>query len=124
MKLDMKMLAKLQKIKKDDDIKTVFISHPFSNNPKKNRELVDKICKDITDKHPNILPISPLHLFGFLEKDGKYRDKIMEICYLLIALTDETWIYIYNESKTAGQVDENNFAISLGTKEVKYKRGI
>jgi len=123
MKLDMRMLTKLQKIKKDDDIKLVFISHPFSDDPKKNRKLVDKICKDITNKHPDILPISPLHLFGFLEKDGKYRDKIMEVCYLLIALTDETWIYIYDQSKTTGQVLENNFAINLGTKNVKYIRG-
>ena len=124
MKLDMQMLSKLQKIKRDDDIKLVFVSHPFSDDPKKNRELVDRICKQITKEHPNVLPISPLHLFSFLEKDGRYRDKIMEVCYLLIALTDETWIYIYNQSKTSGQIDENNFAISLGNKEVKYFRGV
>jgi hypothetical protein len=47
----------------------------------------------------------------------------MEVCYLLIALTDETWIYIYDQSKTTGQVLENNFAINLGTKNVKYIRG-
>ena len=69
-------------------MKKVFISHPFKEDPEKNRARVDKICKSIKDH----LPISPLHLFAFMESDGE-RDTIMEVCFRLIDISDEVWIY-------------------------------
>lgn len=122
----------LNNIPTDNEVKTIFISHPFSDNPKEYREKVEKICKDIiknnpskeeaTENNPVILPISPLHLFSFMEEDGDYREKIMEVCYFLIWFTDETWIYIYGLNKSTGQVKENNYALEID-KNVVFKRG-
>ena len=69
-------------------MKRVFISHPFSKNMLINTMKINKICKDIK----GYLPISPVHLFSFMENDEE-REEIMQVCFALIDLCDEIWIY-------------------------------
>ena len=71
-------------------MKRVFISHPFSSDPEGNRVRVDIICHDLVKQ--GILPISPLHLFSFMENDDN-REEILQVCYRLIDICDEVWIY-------------------------------
>ena len=61
----------------------IFISHPFADNPKENKEQIDKICKALLEK--DIVAISPLHLFSYMEDDNN-RQEIMETCYNLIEI--------------------------------------
>ena len=71
-------------------MKRVFISHPFTSDPEGNRVRVDIICRDLVKQ--GILPISPLHLFSFMENDDN-REEILQVCFRLIDICDEVWIY-------------------------------
>ena len=73
-------------------MKKVFISHPYSNDPISNLLKANKICKSITNEDYDILPLSPLHLFSFYDNDLA-RKEIIEVCYRLIDMSDEVWIY-------------------------------
>ena len=90
-------------------VKRVFISHPFSSDPEGNRVRVDIICHDLVKQ--GILPISPLHLFSFMENDDK-REEILQVCFRLIDICDEVWIYGDSE----GCKKEREYALSRGKK--------
>ncbi len=90
-------------------MKRVFISHPFSSDPEGNRVRVDIICHDLVKQ--GILPISPLHLFSFMENDDN-REEILQVCFRLIDICDEVWIYGDSE----GCEKEREYALSRGKK--------
>jgi len=96
-------------------VKRVFISHPFSSDPEGNRVRVDIICHDLAKQ--GILPISPLHLFSFMENDDN-REEILQVCFKIIDICDEVWIYGDSE----GCKKEREYALSRG-KKVLNKRG-
>lgn len=74
------------------EMKKIFISHPLTGDIEKNRKKVDKICRELLKN--NLLPISPLHLFGFIDEETDHiRRDILIICYRLINMSDEVWIY-------------------------------
>lgn len=81
----------------------IFISHPFSNNPKLNREKADKVCKYWYRQ--GYIPISPLHLFSYMDDDSQ-RKTVMIICKLLILICGKMAIY----GLTKGCRDELQFA--------------
>ena len=72
-------------------MKWVFVSHPYKDDPKGNKKRVDTICRELAEKD-DILPISPLHLFSFMENDDN-REEILQVCFRLIDICDEVWIY-------------------------------
>jgi histidyl-tRNA synthetase len=93
-------------------MKKVFISHPFSKNMLINKMNVEKICQEIN----GVIPISPLHLFSFM-KDDKLRNEILKVCFQLIDLCDEVWVYGNSE----GCNKEVEYANTKGIKVVvKY----
>ena len=96
-------------------MKRVFISHPFSSDPEGNRVRVDIICHDLVKQ--GILPISPLHLFSFMEDDLQ-REEILRVCFRLIDICDEVWVCGDSE----GCRKEREYALSQG-KRVIDKRG-
>ena len=61
-------LINISPSRKGVKLKRVFISHPFTSDPTINKKRADYICKEIMSEDLNILPISPLHTFGFIEK--------------------------------------------------------
>ena len=94
-------------------MKKVFISHPLSSDPHINKILVDKICRDIIKNEKDVLPISPLHTFSFVDEETTdIRDNILEVCYNLIDDCDEVRLYIYGLSRSRGQALENNYALA------------
>jgi len=97
-------------------MKWVFVSHPYKDDPKGNKKLVDTICRELAKKD-DILPISPLHLFSFV-KDDSNREEILQVCFRLIDICDEVWIYGDSE----GCEKEKDYALSRGKKVIK-KRG-
>jgi hypothetical protein len=88
-------------------MKKVFISHPFADDPIGNRRRADKLCKRIA-QNEKFIPISPLHLFGFLEDDAR-REDIMEVCFDLMDMCEEVWVFYYDEMSN-GQVREYQYA--------------
>ena len=97
-------------------MRRVFISHPYKDDPKENKKRVDTIYRELAEKD-DILPISPLHLFSFMENDDN-REEILQVCYRLIDICDEVWIYGDSE----GCRKERDYALSRGKKVIK-KRG-
>ena len=93
-------------------MKRIFISHPYAGDPVKNMESVNKICKEL-NKQNDVLPISPLHLFGFMDTDKK-REAILLMCFDLISICDEVWVY----GDSLGCMLESEHAKYIGKKVV------
>ena len=95
-------------------VKKTFISHPYSDNPELRLKQVDYICRNLS---PDILPISPLHLFSF-EDDDSRREQILQVCFDLIDMCDEAWFYKHGNSRflfknlSEGQKSELRYALS------------
>jgi len=89
-------------------MKRVFISHPYKDSPGDNKKRADSICKELA-KGKNVLPISPLHLFSFMEDDLQ-REEILQVCFRLIDICDEVWVYGDSE----GCRKERAYALSQG----------
>ena len=99
------------------EIIRVFISHPFQGDEKENIKKVNNICKSIMSKNKDILPISPLHLWSFMEEDGIYRQEILLFCFDMISFSDEVWFYKYGEL-SSGQKKELEYA-KLANKKIR-----
>ncbi len=96
-------------------MKKVFISHPFASDPEGNREKEKKICKYVLKQ--GHLPISPLHLFKFIEEETPtLRENIMIVCKRLIDQCDEVWIF----GNSRGCKEEERYAMSINKKVVKF----
>jgi hypothetical protein len=85
----------------------IFVSHPYANDPKGNKKKADEICKYLLKQ--GHLPLSPLHLFSFMENDTR-RNEIMRICFELIQIADEVWIFGDSE----GCQEEKSYAEFIG----------
>ena len=73
--------------------KKVFISHPYSDNEAINLEKATLICQKIIESEADILPVSPLHHFSFMDGDEGYREDIMGVCLHNIKYCDELWVF-------------------------------
>jgi hypothetical protein len=93
-------------------MRLVFISHPYKDDPKGNKKRVDTICRELARKG-DILPISPLHLFSFMEDDLQ-RESILQVCFRLIDICDEVWIY----GDSDGCRKESDYALSQGKRVI------
>lgn len=89
----------------------IFISHPYTDNPAENRIKANKICRGIVEE--GNLPLSPLHLFSFLENDTA-REEIMMVCKSLIDISDTVHVY----GNSYGCLIEKEYALAMG-KELK-----
>jgi len=96
-------------------MKRVFISHPYKDDPTGNRKQADRICRELARE--GMLPISPLHLFSFMDNDDK-REEILQVCFRLIDICDEVWIYGDSE----GCEKEREYARSIGKVVRMYGR--
>jgi len=75
-------------------LKRVYISHPYENNREDNFEEVTHICSQIANTHETVLPISPIHMFSFLDdRDPVDREKALAYCLNLISDCDEVWVF-------------------------------
>lgn len=82
----------------------IFISHKYKDNPEQNRKDVDKICKYWYRK--GYIPISPLHLFSYIDDDSN-RETIKIISKILILLCPNFAVYHQSEECQ----EEEKFAI-------------
>ena len=85
--------------------KRIFISHPYKNSPDVNKNKTQEICKQVMeDGH---LPISPLHLFSFMNDDSA-RDDIIAWCLDMINLCDEIWVFGDSEGCNIERIHAEN----------------
>lgn len=97
-------------------MKRVYISHPLAGDIEGNRAKVDAICKALIAQG-EVLPISPVHLFGYMEND-KHREEIMRADLALLNIVDEIWVY----GDSQGCLMEVERARQIGIKVID-KRG-
>ncbi len=70
----------------------VFISHPLTGDFATNRASADRICRRLAKQ--GLLPVSPLHMFSFYDgEDHATREAILQVCFRLIEICDEVWVY-------------------------------
>lgn len=76
-------------------MKKVYIAHPLrGDNYDKNIEETSKICRLIYEIFPEILPVSPIHMFDFLSHQGKdAENKVIEYCINVLKDCDEVWFF-------------------------------
>ena len=72
-------------------MKRIYIALPYSYNPVEARKRVDKIVKEVYAQ--GYLPISPVHLFDWLDDDGDCREHLLNACADLLKQCDEIWVY-------------------------------
>ena len=103
-------------------MKRVYISFPY-DEPLLDKMLLNEITNDLL-RQGNILPISPIHLFYYLDMDNGIRKIISKTCYELIKICDE--VYIYNYGKLSpGQQEDYYFCSELDKPmTIKNKEGI
>ena len=92
----------------------VMVSHPLTDNIELRRKQVDKICKEVLAEGK--IPVSPLHLFGYMENDNE-RKQIMAICKRLITMCAEhnegVCVYFYDYGKLSeGQMEEYTYCFN------------
>lgn len=71
-------------------MRRIYICHPYANDPDGNKAKVDKICKDVLKQ--GVLPISPIHAFGYMQDDS-HRQEVLQACLRLLEMCDEVWVY-------------------------------
>lgn len=87
-------------------MKKVYISHPLRGSQpytrsqpytqeqcERNIERITNICRVISAKEHNIVPLSPIHAFSFMHPLTCDYDKVMTYCFELLEQCDELWIF-------------------------------
>lgn len=97
-------------------MKKVYIAHPLRGADRaKNVEEVTRICKKITELFPDVLPISPIHAFSFLDNCGAEGEKkALELCLELLKNCDEAWFFGSNWRASVGCFEEYHVAFGGG----------
>lgn len=100
-------------------MKKVYISHPFKDDREGNFREVTRICSAIAQTHETVMPVSPIHMFSFLDdEEPDQREKALGYCLNLINDCDEVWVF--GEWKDSeGCVKEVKMARLLG-KTIRY----
>jgi Domain of unknown function (DUF4406) len=73
-------------------LKKVYIVHPLRGDIENNEDRIGKLCRQIVDTEPGILPLSPILAFNFFDPNTEPA-KAMQYCLELLACADELWVY-------------------------------
>ena len=71
--------------------KRVYVAHPLRGDVEGNIKKATAVCKHLAKKG-NILPLSPLHTFGYLDPAGDQWNA-MQLCFSLIDCAEEVWVF-------------------------------
>jgi len=72
-------------------MKKVYICHPFQGLAA-NFDAITQICRTLAEERPDIVPISPVHVFSYLD-DDVHRVLVLGYCLELLETCDEVWVY-------------------------------
>lgn len=90
----------------------VYLSHPYRDNPKENLKSITRICHEVYERHPEVSPISPLHMFSFCTPTDD-QEKILEWCLGVLKDCDEIWL-CGHWGRSEGCLRELKYAKELG----------
>jgi len=84
-------------------MKKVYIAHKYQGK-RQNKEAISHICRELVKY--GVLPISPIHAFGFLNDHvPEERAKAMEFCLELLEMVDEIWFFGDYENSVGCQAE-------------------
>ena len=90
----------------------IYIAHPLRGDVEGNKKKVTEIMQGILEKE--ILAISPVHAFGYVDPEGPQR-RVMTECIRLLERRTDLWVY----------GDAESISNSTGvTAEVAYARAV
>jgi hypothetical protein len=72
-------------------LKTCYIAHPLRGSINDNLSRVHKICQQL-HAVGDIVPLSPLHAFDFVDPTGP-QELVLKYCLELLARVDELHVY-------------------------------
>jgi hypothetical protein len=96
---------------RETDMKTAYITHPFSGDEKGNIEKVRRICEKIKHK---VVPLAPHLLLPSYIDEATERELAMTHCKALLLGCDEVWIC--SQNITQGMTEELTYAAEHGKK--------
>lgn len=76
----------------------VYVAHPLRGRDADPAEIeaniakVTEICERIREVNPDLLILSPIHAFGFVDPLGP-QEWVLEQCRGLLACADELWVF-------------------------------
>lgn len=101
--------------KDKETMKSVYIMHPFKDDPEGNIEKVKEICKRI--KH-EVVPLAPhLMLPNYIDEDTE-RGLAMQHCFKLLEGCDEAWICCSPDRISEGMMLEIKHALEYGIRVI------
>ena len=72
-------------------MKKIYVAHSY-RGLRSNYQAITHICRNLVKM--GVLPISPIHAFGFLHDNiKKERLKALEFCCELVETADELWLF-------------------------------
>ncbi len=100
-------------------MKRVYISHPYKGDREENFREITRICSQVAQTHETVMPVSPLHMFSFLD-DDEPEEKEKALGYRLNLINDCDEVWVFGEWKQSeGCNKEVSMARLLG-KTVRY----
>lgn len=89
-------------------MRKVYIAHPLRGaNREKNVEEVTKICKKVVELFPDVIPVSPIHMFSYLDNESK----VLRFCLETVKECEALWLF-GDWEKSTGCGYEHNVAKS------------
>lgn len=73
-------------------MKRVYIAHPLRGNRELNYRMATQICDRLAHER-EVIPISPLHNFGYLDPAHFDPYHAMQLCFGLLSIADELWVF-------------------------------
>lgn len=78
--------------------KYIYIAHPYRGNPEYNLKEATDICRELYKYNPDVIPISPIHLFSWMDPN----EGDMDMFYDLIDFTGNNVTFYGDWLKSEG----------------------
>ena len=72
-------------------MKKVYIAHPLRGDVAGNMAKATQICQEL-HQQGEVLPVSPLHAFSFVDPTGP-QEVVLAYCRSLLLACDELWVH-------------------------------
>ena len=85
--------------------KYIYVGHPYRGDPEQNIKAVTDICRALYKKDPNVIPISALHLFSWMDPN----EDVIDVCYDLIDFSGDNVSFYGDWSHSEGCMKEAEY---------------
>ena len=99
-------------------VRRVYVAHPLRGDVAANTRRVTELCRRYM-RDPEILPLSPIHAFGFCDPQGP-QEVPFRLCRQLLSVCDELWLHgDWRSSEGCRMEREHALALGIPVLEVE-----